>query len=327
MNFHFASPTTLLLLLLAALPLLPARRPTLRFSHVALVRSAHRSWRLRLRPLLPWLRAAGLALLVLALARPQLSRTLAVAAEAETAVVFALDVSNSMMARDLQPDRLGAAKEMIAAAIDARPHDAFGLVLFAGRAIIQVPPTRDHAALHAALAQVGTARQMGIADGTALGLGIAAAAGLLADTPAPHRAVILLTDGVSTDEAISPETAAAAAAQLGIQVHTVAIGQSGLAPFPQSGPQGDYLVYWQSQLDETVLQTVAELTGATFSQSIDRRTLRQTTAVLTAPTAAPPLLQQVDELFAWLIGGGLALLLLDWTLRHTALRLLPEDAS
>lgn len=327
MNIHLASPHFLLLLPLALLPLWRARRPaTLTFSQLALVQTARRSWRLRLRPWLPPLQAAGLALLLLALARPQTRQPQAPLPQAETAVVFALDVSNSMTARDLIPDRLTAAKGMIAEMLTAQPQTAFGLVLFAGRAVVAAPPTRDHAVLRQVLAQADFAGRMGMPDGTALGAGIAAAAGLLVDAPADRRFVVLLTDGVSTDAALDPARAAQAAAQLNIPIYTVGLGQSGLVPFPQQGPQGEYLVYWESPLDEAGLQAIAADTDAAYARTVDALTLRQTTAVLLTETAAstPPPGWHMRDWYAPLLGIGLALLLLAHAAQHTALRTLPE---
>lgn len=325
MNFHLVAPAFLLLLPLALLPLLRARRrATLPFSHTPLLHTARRSWRLRLRPWLPRLHAVGLALLILALARPQWREAQQIQSGAETAVVFALDISNSMMAQDLQPDRLTAAKQLIADVVADNPAVPFGLVLFAERAYVQTPPTRDHAALRNRLDAITFATQAGIPDGTALGTGIATAAGLLADTPAAGRTVVLLTDGTNTDPAIDPQIAAAAAAQFDIAVHTVGIGRPGLAPFPQRGADGPYLVYWESPLDEATLETVAAATNATYTRAPDADSLQQLVTTLdTTAVVQPPIHWQARDLFPWLIGLALLLLLPVVALQQTLLRTVP----
>ncbi len=326
-DIQFAAPFYLLLLPLAALPLLRAKRqPTWSFSHIGLVWGKRRSWRLRLRPFLPWLRAIGLGCLVLALARPQWRQTESIQPSYDTVVVFALDVSNSMKFQDLQPDRLSFAKQLIADMVAERPSVPLGLVLIANQAYIQAPPTRDHAALLVALDQVAFAEQMGIADGSALGLGIAAAAGLLVDLPETNRAVILMTDGTSTDSAIDPLVATEAAVQSGIQIHAVGLGQSGQAPFPQHGLQGSYTVNWESQVDETVLQNIAKISDASYFRAADLD-IQTDLPHLIAPESVNSFLSpapQPRELFALWLGIGLALLLVEFMMRQSILRVLPE---
>ncbi len=326
-SFVFAGPLYLLLFPLALLPLLQAKRqPTWLFSSVELVRVERRSWRLRLRPFLPWLRAIGLGCMVLALARPQWRQVESIQPSHETAVIFALDVSNSMKFQDLQPDRLSFAKQLIADMITERPSVPLGLVLVANQVYIPMPPTRDHAALLMALDQVTFAEQMGIADGSALGLGIAAAAGLLVDLPGTNRTVILLTDGTSTDSAIDPLTAAQAAAQSGIQIHTVGLGRSGQSPFPQRGLQGSYTVNWESQVNEAVLQEVAEISSASYFRAADMDIHSDLPHLIVAESVnsfSSPTPQSRDLFTSWLM-VGLILLLAEFVLRQGILRMLPE---
>jgi Ca-activated chloride channel family protein len=231
-----------------------------------------------------------------------------------------------MKFQDLQPDRLSYAKQLIADMVVERPSVPLGLVLVADEAYIQVPPTRNHAILLAALEQVTFAEEMGIADGSALGLGMAAAAGLLVDLPGTNRAVILLTDGTSTDGAIDPYTAAQAAAQSGIQIHTIGLGLPGQAPFPQHGLQGSYTVNWESQVDETVLQEIAEISDASYFRAADleiQTDLPRLIAASSVNSFATPT-SQPRELFALWLGVGLTLLLAEFVMRQSILSMLPE---
>lgn len=330
-DFHFANPAYLWLLPLALLPLWAQRQAALLpFSQAALVAPRRRSWRLWLRPFLPWLQAVGIVLWVIALARPQLSRTEWVMYESETAVIFTLDISNSMKAQDLAPNRLAAAKQMIAAVVSGQPATQFGLVLFANRAYIQLPPTYDHALFLHTLSQVGLAEQMGLPDGTALGLGLGTATGLLADVAAEQRLIVLFTDGQNTEPSSDPVAASQTANQQGIQVHTIAIGKPGLVPFPQPKTEGETsVVYWQSPLDEAILQEVAAAGGGFYGRATDENPIRQLTGQLLSVTAVaqPPLIvEQTQELYFILLGNGLLLLLISFSLRQTVLRQLPEAA-
>lgn len=326
-QFHFADPTYFWLLPLALLPLLAQfRAKSFTFSQIRLVVSTKKSWRLRVRPFLPYLQTIGLLLLVAALARPQHTRTEQILFESETAVLFALDISNSMKAQDLQPNRLTAAKEMIATVIAERPTTQFGLVLFAQNAYIQLPPTYDHALFLQTLDQVNLAEPMGLPDGTALGAGLATAASLLTDSPADKRQIVLVTDGVNTEPAADPILAAQAAQQLGIQVQAIAIGQPGLVPFPQTNGA---VVFWDSPLNEAVLRDVAEAGGGFYGRATDETLMQQLTAQLLVATAVsqPPITtQQTTELYPWFVAAGLLFLLTSQALRQTALRQLPEVA-
>lgn len=325
--FHFASPLYLLLLALPVVLVLQRRQAvTLPYSQVAQIRPSRLSWRLRIRPYLPWLRALGLTLLILALARPRWGQQTVLLTPTDTEIVLALDISPSMRAQDLTPqNRLGAAQAMLADLIAVRPYDRIGLVAFAGDAFVQTPPTRNHAEVLHALSAVSFADQLGVEDGTALGLGLATAAGLLAQSAAPNRLVVLLTDGASTDQRLTPLVAAKAAADADVRVHTVGIGQPGLVPFPQSGPDGVYTAYWESPLDEAVLHEIAAVTGGSYTRAQDDLSMqRVVTAVAAAASARsqpPQILTHQRDLFPWLLALGLGLLLLEMALRQRLLHL------
>lgn len=332
MNLQIASPAYLTCFLLILIYLLPRRTHGLHFSHLGLL-PVGASWRLRLRPLRKILRIAVMSLVVLALARPQMTPPPQPTAVPDAALVIALDISNSMRAQDLLPDRLTVARQLVAEVIAERPLLPIGLVLIAEQAIIHTPPTRSHDQLLAQLAQVSFAEEMGLVDGTALGGGVATAAAMLARIPAAERQILLFTDGVNTDAALDPLTVAQTAAALNIQIFTVGLGRPGVVPFPQQGVNGTYVVQWESLLDETLLQTMATATAASYVRitaadltaadpaNLPTLTLPTTTAVATTLPAAPPV-----DLFPWLIAAAVTLLLLELWLGQTILFTLPEDA-
>lgn len=215
---------------------------------------------------------------------------------------------------------------MIATIVAERPTTQFGLVLFAQKAYIQLPPTYDHGLFLRTLEQVTLAEQVGLPDGTALGAGLATAASLLTDSPANKRQIILVTDGVNTEPTADPLLAAQAAQQLGIQVQAIAIGQPGLVPFPQVNGA---VVFWDSPLNEAILRDVAEAGGGFYGRATDEKLMQQLTAQLSVATAVsqpPTTSQQTTELYPCFLAVGLLLLFASQTLRQTALRQLPEVA-
>jgi len=283
MTFQFAAPWLLTLLLL--LPLLAyvlhrkqARHQTagLRFASVGLVRQ-QRTWRTTLRPLLTVGRLLALALLIIGLARPQLAQAKETVHGEGVDIVIAQDISGSMAALDFQPqNRLEAAKAVVDDFISRRTYDRIGLVVFAHEAFSQSPMTTDHAVLNRLLKQVQLAPDLRVQDGTAIGLGLANAANMLKDSKAKSRVVILLTDGANNAGEIAPETAAEAAKTLGIKVYTIGMGRTGQVPVPVDSPfGGKEIVYQQSDLDEGLLQKIAQTTGGQYFRATDTTDLQR----------------------------------------------------
>ena len=241
MTIQFGTPYLLFLLVLvpvlAFLPRWargPSRVATLRYAHNPLVELPGRSWRLLLQPALRGLRLLILALVIVALARPQTSEASQIIEGEGVDIALALDMSGSMASLDFQPqNRLGAAKEVISDFIDQRTYDRIGLVVFSSQAFIQSPPTVDHEVLQLLLNQVRLAPEMRIDDGTAIGLGLASAANMLRESTAESKVIILLTDGANNTGSIDPLTAAMAIKTLDIKVYTVGAGKPGLVPVPQ----------------------------------------------------------------------------------------------
>jgi Ca-activated chloride channel family protein len=280
----------------------------------------------RRRLWLPILRAAALGLGIVALARPQAGAGETRVHREGVDVVLAVDVSGSMLSEDLAPhtSRLDVVKQVVKDFVDARPDDRIGLVLFAGRPYTQAPLTLDHAWLlqNLARAKVGM-----IEDGTAIGSALATAVNRLRASTAPAKFVVLLTDGQQNAGRVTPETAADAAAALGIKVYTVGAGTRGTAPYPMRDLFGN-VVYRQVpvDVDEETLQRVAKITGAQYFRATDERSLRQIYAAIDEAEKSPaeaPEFAEWRELAPWLLWPMLALVLLETGLAHTRLRTLP----
>ena len=192
------------------------------------------SLRLRLFPFVSMLRYLALALVIVAVARPQLADAREIIRGEGVDIAIALDVSGSMGEADFEPNRLGAAKDIIADFIASRSYDRIGLVVFSRDAFIQSPPTLDHRVLERLLREIHLAGEMGIEDGTAIGSGMAAAANMLKDSGSESKLVTLITDGVNTAGELDPITVATAAEAVGIKLYTIGVGtvgeDSGLQP-------------------------------------------------------------------------------------------------
>ena len=208
--------------------------PTIRMADTFAFRHAPRSWKVILMPVQLLLRLLAFTLLVLALARPQTHNSWKNETVEGIDIMLAMDVSTSMLAEDLVPNRIEAAKKVAAEFIADRPDDNIGLTIFAGEAFTQCPMTIDHASLLSLLQNVRTdiaARGL-IEDGTAIGMGLASAVSRLKDSQAKSRVIILLTDGSNNRGDISPMTAAEIAQSLGIRVYTIGVGTNGTAVPP-----------------------------------------------------------------------------------------------
>ena len=336
MILRFASPWWLALLLLlpllAAWPLILRRRGRpagLRYADVRLVDDLPSSWRLRLRPLATTgLRLLALALIVLAAARPQSGQAREIVRGQGVDIGLALDISGSMASLDFEPqNRLEAAKVVISRFVKERPFDRLGLVVFASSAFNQSPPTVDHVVLQRLLDQTKLSTDIGIQDGTAIGMGLANAANMLKDSTAKSRVIILLTDGVNNAGQIDPLTAAEAAQTLGIKVYTIGMGRPGEVPVPVVDAFGRQRVtYQESQLDEEVLRQIAELTGGMYFRAEDTAGLTQIYDEINSLEKSQVEIvnyTRYRELMGWLLLPAVVLLVLEMGLRRTVFRSLP----
>lgn len=251
--------------------------PTMRMADTFAFRYAPRSWRVVLMPILPILRIAAFTALVLALARPQTQNSWKNQSVEGIDIMLAMDVSTSMLAEDLKPNRIEAAKYVASEFISGRPNDNIGLSIFAGEAFTQCPMTTDHSSLLSLLHNVRTdiaARGL-IEDGTAIGMGLANAVSRLKDSKAKSKVVILLTDGSNNRGDISPMTAAEVAKSMGIRVYTIGVGTKGTAPFPPSVTGLPQYVNLPVEIDEQTLKGIASATDGEYYRAQNNKELNQ----------------------------------------------------
>lgn len=214
----------------------------------------------------------GLGTLIIALARPQSEDNWQNVEREGIDIVIALDVSTSMLAKDLKPDRLEASKRVAMDFIDGRPNDRIGLVVYEGEAFTQCPITTDHRVLKELFADA----HPGLIDGgTAVGSGLATALNRLRESEAKSKVVILITDGVSNAGTVQPNDAAMIAEQLGVRVYTIGVGTRGKALFPvMKYATGQYRYdYVDVEIDEATLTSIADRTGGKYFRATDEKKL------------------------------------------------------
>lgn len=250
--------------------------PTMRMSDTRAYRFAPRSWKVTLMPLQLLLRIAVFVLLVLILARPQTHNSWNNKSVEGIDIMMAMDVSGSMLAEDLRPNRIEAAKQVAAEFIIGRPNDNIGLTIFAGEAFTQCPMTTDHASLLNLLHGVRTdlATRGLIEDGTAIGMGLANAVSRLKNSKAKSKVVILLTDGSNNRGDISPMTAAEIAKSLGIRVYTIGVGTNKVAPYPMPVAGGVQYVNIPVEIDTKTLSDIATATDGDFYRATNNKELQ-----------------------------------------------------
>lgn len=235
------------------------------------VEAAPRSLRYYLRHVPFALQALAVALLIVALARPQSASDSQTVSTEGVDIVLALDISTTMEARDLKPDRLEAAKDVASKFVMDRTGDRMALVLFAGESFTQVPLTTDRMTLINMLSQ---ARTMMVDDGTAIGSGIATAVNRLRGSDAKSKVIVLLTDGENNSGSITPLMAAEAAAALGIRIYAIGVGSKGTAPMPAIDAWGrKTFVQAPVKIDEELLRSIAEMTGGLYYRATDKESL------------------------------------------------------
>ena len=251
--------------------------PTMRMSDTFVFRYAPKSLKVRLMPLQMLLRLTAFTFLVLALARPQTSNSWKNRQTEGIDIMLAIDVSTSMLAEDLKPNRLEAAKMVAAEFISGRPDDNIGLTIFAGESFTQCPMTTDHTSLLNLLQNVRAdiaARGL-ISDGTAIGMGLANAVGRLKASKAKSKVVILLTDGSNNMGDISPMTAAEIAQSLGIRVYTIGVGTNKVAPYPMPVAGGVQYVNMPVEIDTKTLSEIAQTTQGDFYRATNNNELKK----------------------------------------------------
>ena len=329
-NIEFANPKLLWLLLLVPLTILwyvlrhKKQEASMQFSDTNGFAKLPKTWKAYLRHLLFVLKMAAMALLIVALARPQSSSTNSTSNIEGIDIVMAMDVSGSMLARDLKPDRLTAAKNVASDFVKGRPGDRMGLVIFSGETFTQVPLTTDHGVMLNMLAEMKNGL---IEDGTAIGDGLATAISRLKDSEAISKVVILLTDGLNNAGSVDPYTAAEIAKLYGIRVYTIGVGSYGTAPYPVQTPFGTQIQQMKVEIDEKLLNTIANQTGgkyfrATSNQKLDE--VYQEIDKLERSKIEVTEFRRLHEEFYPLVAWALALLLIEFLLRKTIFRTLTD---
>ncbi len=218
------------------------------------------------------LRMLSMVLIIVCLARPRSSYQVEKIDTEGIDIIFTMDVSTSMLARDFTPDRISAAKDIAIEFISQRPSDRMGIVVFAGESYTQCPLTTDRATLINLMKEVQTDL---IEDGTAIGNGLATAVARLSSSDAPSRVIILLTDGVNNSGEITPLTASQIAQTYGIRVYTIGIGANGVAPYPMVTPWGMELRNIPVEIDEDLLKEIASNTGGRYFRATDNTKLSE----------------------------------------------------
>lgn len=269
------------------------------------------------------LRLISIALIIIVLARPQSINSWQETETQGIDIVLAVDISGSMLAQDLTPNRLVAAKKVAAEFITDRPNDKIGLVIFAGESFTQCPLTTDHKVLLNLLNEVDFGM---VEDGTAIGLGLANSVNRLKDSESQSKVVILLTDGTNNRGQIAPLTAADLARSYGIRVYTIGVGTQGVAPTPVQTPFGIKIQNVEVDIDEKTLTEIASITGGQYFRAEDNVGLSN-------------IYEEIDEMEKYLINVqnitrkkelylpfalfAVGLLLIELILRRTWLRSIP----
>lgn len=331
MIFRFATPIAFVLL--AIVPLLIfwliryGRRRTsdILYSDLRLIKAARPGGRIWAEFISPGVRLLGLALLIVALARPQTGNVNTETTTEGIDIILTLDISGSMKAEDFKPqNRLHVSKEVIKDFIRSRANDRIGLVVFARESFTQCPLTLDYNILLNFLDQVTFDM---VEDGTAIGMAIANSCNRLKDSPAKSRVIILLTDGVNNAGEINPVTAAEIAKTLGIRIYAIGAGKPGPAPYPVDDPVfGRRYVNVENEIDEESLRQIAQLTDGKYYRAKDvdglKKTYDEISSLETTKIETKQYLQ-FKELYMYLLTLGFGLILIEVVISQTRFRKLP----
>ncbi len=327
-NIVFANPEFFWLLLLLPLMLLwysfwnKKSQANVTFSTTIAFKKT-KSWSDALYHLLFVLRMIAIALIVVALARPQThSENAKTKITDGIDIVMAIDVSASMLSQDLKPNRFEALKKVASQFVKDRPNDRIGLVIYAGESYTKTPVTTDKSIILNALSEITYGQ---IEDGTAIGMGLATAVNRLKESKAKSRVIILLTDGVNNTGFIDPQTAAELAAEYGIKVYTVGIGTNGMALSPYALNADGSIIYRMQQvdIDEPLMKKIAQVTKGRYFRATNNQKLQQIYDEINQMETTKIeefKYTEVDEKFRWWVLVAGVLLLLEFVLKHTLLR-------
>ncbi len=326
-NISFANPDFFWLFLLLPLAILwyifkqKEQSASLRISSIK--GFSHHSILPKLKPALFLFRLLALSAIIVAMARPQ---TEDISTRTKTTkgidIVMAIDVSSSMLARDLKPNRLSALKEVAADFIKKRPNDRIGLVAYAGEGYTKTPITTDKAIVLNSLREITYGQ---LEDGTAIGMGLATSVNRLKESTAKSKIIILLTDGVNNSGFIEPRTAADLAIEFGIKTYTIGLGTNGnaLSPIAYNADGSFRYGMRQVEIDEDLLKDIAQATGGRYFRATDNESLEEIydeINKLEKTEIEEFRYYRYEEKFRpWILLAG-ALLILEWILRYTLFR-------
>ena len=270
-----------------------------------------------------FLRLLCVSAIIVALARPQSSSKGQNVTTEGISIVMALDVSSSMLAEDLKPNRIEAAKKVALEFIDGRPTDLMGMVIFSGESFTQCPITSDHAVLKNMMGQIKSGV---LVDGTAIGEGLATAISRIKDSKSKSKVIILLTDGVSNAGAISPLTAGQIAKTFGIRVYTIGVGSMGTAPYPFRTPFGIQYQNVEVQIDEAVMKQISADTDGKYFRATSTNKLKAIYAEIDkmekTKIQVTEFRRHSEEFLPWALAAGL-FFILELLLRLTWLKSIP----
>lgn len=277
-----------------------------------------------LRHLLALFRMVVISLIIIVLARPQSSNQWEQVTTEGIDIVLCMDVSGSMRAMDFKPNRLEASKNVGIEFVNARQDDRFGLVVFAGESFTQCPMTTDRAVVVNFLKEISFGV---IEDGTAIGMGLATAVNRIKESKADSKVIILLTDGVNNRGDVGPVTAAEIASGLGIRVYTIGVGSKGTAPIPVQDMFGRTITRdMPVEIDEEVLEKIAETTGGTYFRATDNNKLREIYQEIDQMEKTrldiKHFSKNKEEYFPFLL-AAMIILLVEVLLRYTIFRTIP----
>ncbi len=216
-------------------------------------------------------RMLAVGFIILVLARPQSTNSFRNQTTEGIDIVVAMDLSSSMYAMDLKPNRLEAAINVATEFIGGRQNDKIGLVVFAGESFTQCPLTTDHAVLINLFRDISAIK---LEDGTAIGMGLATAVSRIKDSESKSKVIILLTDGENNAGEIAPETAAELAKTFGIRVYTIGVGTRGQAPYPIQTNYGTQTRMMDVNIDEDLLRGISQLTDGAYFRATDNESLK-----------------------------------------------------
>ncbi|MEN8858476.1 MAG: VWA domain-containing protein [Flavobacteriaceae bacterium] len=328
-NFEFQNPG--FLWLLTIIPLLAVWYFFMRKKDTAVLRvssvkgfNSKGSFLPKLKPVLYLFRLLALAFLLIALARPRnVSVSTKIKANRGIDIVMAIDISASMLAKDLQPNRLEALKVVATNFVNRRPNDRIGIVVYAGESFTQTPITSDKGIIKRTIANIKWGQLEG---GTAIGMGLGSAVNRLKESEAKSKVIILLTDGVNNSGFVDPKTATELAKELNIKVYTIGIGTNGMADFPYSkDPRTGKLQFRKQQveIDEELLQFIASETQGQYFRATDNTKLQDIYDEI--DTLEKTKIEEFkyynfQEKYRFLIFIAVGLLLLEYLLRNTLFR-------